>query len=242
MLMARSVLSILFLFCSTAPAFAQFVSSENTNSFLNLVQWIFIIFLANPNGCYLLLLLGFYALLYEFTHGGFGLSGLIGIVLLSLAVVSFKMLPLNWLALILVVIAIGLFLWEAFMPGNGTIIVAGIFLMGIGSLYLFPPMRIAYSVVFILTLLTAFLTIFLVRSAIRAQGAKIISGKEGMIGLKGEVWSDIAPGKAGKVSAQGTLWNAVSDETISKGEAVEIVSVDGMVLKVKKVLPEQKGG
>ncbi|NTV28515.1 MAG: hypothetical protein HGA80_00345 [Candidatus Omnitrophica bacterium] len=242
----RSVLSVIFLLSFSAPAFAQFVSADDGASLFSVLRWWVTVSLSNPNVFYLILLVGFFALLHEFTHGGFGVSGIMGIVCLSLGVASFRMLPVNWVALLVIVFAIGLFLWEAFVPANGIILAAGVVLMAVGSLYLFqpvnPPMRVAYSVVLILTMLTAFLTVFLVRSAIRAQGSKIMSGKEGMIGLKGDAWSDLVPGKAGKVSAQGTLWNALSEETISKGEPVEIVAVDGMVLKVKRVLPEKKGG
>ena len=64
---------------------------------------------------------------------------------------------------------------------------------------------------------------------------KVKSGKEGLIGLKGETKKNITTNKEGKVFVHGELWNAIADEDINIGEKVEVSEVDNMTLKVKKI-------
>jgi len=39
--------------------------------------------------------------------------------------------------------------------------------------------------------------------------------------------------RQGKVFIEGELWNAVSDSPVEKGQPVEVVAVEGLMLKVK---------
>ncbi len=49
----------------------------------------------------------------------------------------------------------------------------------------------------------------------------------------GEVKKDLLP--EGTVFVSGELWNAVADEHIFAGEKVEVVSVENLRLKVRKI-------
>lgn len=49
------------------------------------------------------------------------------------------------------------------------------------------------------------------------------------------VIEEIVPGKPGKVEFHGSQWKAESDETISAGKTVEIISTRSITLKVKLV-------
>ena len=55
---------------------------------------------------------------------------------------------------------------------------------------------------------------------------------EGLIGETGTAVVDI--NKSGKIMIHGEYWNAQSDEEIKKGESVEVIESNGMVLKVKR--------
>jgi len=57
-----------------------------------------------------------------------------------------------------------------------------------------------------------------------------------MIGLIGKVETAIEPGNfgRGKISVRGEYWKGIAEESIEAGEAVEIVSVEGLVLHVRK--------
>ena len=198
----------------------------------------FLNILANPNIAYLLLILGFYGLLYEVTHPGVGAPGVIGAIFLILAFFSMQTLPTNYAGLALVILSLVLFVAEAFYPGWGLLAVGGIVCMILGSLLLFDSsasmMQVSRSLILAVVTPTAGLTIFLVRAVLRSRKRKILGGQEGLIGEKGEVAHMIAAHGEGKVFVHGELWNATADESIKKGEKIVVHRVEGMVLKVKK--------
>ncbi len=195
--------------------------------------------LANPNIAYVLFILGFYGLLYEVTHPGFGVPGVLGIVFLILAFTSMQALATNYAGLALIVLGICFFIAEALTPGLGILAFGGIVCTGVGSLLLFdgsvPGMGISLSLIATFTLTTAALTIFLVTLVIRSHRNKVVSGAEGMIDEEGEVYTRISQGKQGKVSVHGEIWNAIADETLEKGEPIIVEQVNGLILTVKKL-------
>jgi membrane-bound serine protease (ClpP class) len=68
---------------------------------------------------------------------------------------------------------------------------------------------------------------------VESQRKKPVTGKEGLIGEIGVTNTPIDP--IGEVFVHGEIWYAESDEKIEKGDKIEILSIDGMKLKVKKV-------
>jgi len=193
--------------------------------------------LADPNIAYILMILGFYGLMYEITHPGIGVPGVLGTIFLILAFFSMQTLPTNYAGLALVVLALLLFIAEAYVPGFGLLTLGGVTCMILGSMLLFdsaePMMRVSMSLVLSFSLTTAAITIFLVRMVFLAHRRKIMSGQEGLVGTVGEAQSTLMPGKEGKVFVHGELWNAVTEEKISKGEKITVTAVDGMLLTVK---------
>ena len=91
---------------------------------------------------------------------------------------------------------------------------------------------------FALTLFVVALIIGLIfYAAIKAQFRRVKTGKEALIGAKGVATTDINP--KGEVRVMGEFWEATAkDATISAGQTVEVVSMDGVYLVVKPV--EQK--
>ena len=66
----------------------------------------------------------------------------------------------------------------------------------------------------------------------RAQFGPAKTGKEVMVGQIVKALSPI-DASGGRVFIEGENWRAVSETTVSAGEPVEIVSVEGLTLKVK---------
>ena len=64
------------------------------------------------------------------------------------------------------------------------------------------------------------------------QGKRVVTGEEGMIGEPGVATTDLTP--KGMVFARGEYWMAQGDESISKGEEIEVVSVSRMTLEVRR--------
>ncbi len=200
--------------------------------------------LADPNIAYILMILGFYGLMYEITHPGIGVPGVLGTIFLILAFFSMQTLPTNYAGVALVVLALLLFIAEAYVPGIGLLTLGGVVCMVLGSMLLFsssddPMMRVSMSLVLSFTLTTAAITIFLVRLAILAHSRKAVSGQEGLIGSRAEARTALVPGKEGKVFVHGELWNAESGEKISKGEKVIVTAIDGLTLTVEKIKTEE---
>jgi membrane-bound serine protease (ClpP class) len=71
---------------------------------------------------------------------------------------------------------------------------------------------------------------FIIRLAIRAYHERVMTGADGMIGLKGYAETDISP--VGKVFVRGELWRAHSQSVIAAGENVRVVGVEGLTLEV----------
>jgi membrane-bound serine protease (ClpP class) len=74
--------------------------------------------------------------------------------------------------------------------------------------------------------------------AIRAQRSPIKTGQEAMVGRQGLVTQEIPAFGAGQVQLGGELWTAElssGTETLQKGSRVEVVSVEGIRLRVKQV-------
>jgi membrane-bound serine protease (ClpP class) len=192
--------------------------------------------ISDPNIAYILLILGFYGLYFELSNPGAIFPGVAGAISLILAFYALSNLPINYAGLMLIILAIALFIAEAFITSHGVLGIGGTIAMAIGSVMLIdspsPYLRISWAVIIPVVALSALLFIITVSIALRVQREKADTGKEGMLGLEGEAKTDIH-GK-GQVFVHGEYWNAWSDEEIQKGERVKVLSIEGLKLKVKK--------
>jgi len=74
-------------------------------------------------------------------------------------------------------------------------------------------------------------------AGVKAQFKRVKTGKEALIGARGLATSDLKP--KGEVRVMGEFWEATAkDTTITVGQAVEVVGMEGMFLVVKPA--EQK--
>ncbi len=195
--------------------------------------------LANPNIAYILMILGFYGLLFEITHPGSGVPGVLGAIFMILAFFSFQALPTNYAALALVLMGLVLMIVEAKAPGVGLWAVSGVACLLLGSFLLFdshlPMFQVSIGIILGFSVSTLVIVFVLVQAVIRASQNKVQVGKEGMIGEQGFALSDLVPGQEGKVFVHGTIWNGISDEPISKDGKLQVLKTEGMLLKVKKI-------
>ncbi len=194
--------------------------------------------LADPNVAYMLLVLGFYGLFFELSHPGALFPGVFGAISLVLALYAFQILPVNYAGVLLILLSMLLFLLEVKIASHGLLATGGVVSFWLGSLLLFdrtiPALRISLGLILFFLLLTMGFFLFLVTKALAAQRRKVVTGKEGLVGERGEARSAISA-KGGKVFIHGELWNAVSREEIPPGSAVEVVDVRGMTLVVRAI-------
>ena len=191
--------------------------------------------ISDPNVAYLLMLIGFYGIFFEFTNPGAIFPGVIGAISLILAFYSFQTLPVNYAGLLLIILAIILFILEIKIVSFGLLTIGGIISMLIGSLMLFdspsPFFSLSLKVILPAVMFTTLffsLTIFLV---IKAYKRKPVTGAEGLIGIEGEAKTPIHDD--GQILVHGELWKAWSDQSINSGEKVIIEKVADLKLKVR---------
>ena len=197
----------------------------------------FLLTISNPNLAYLLLMLGLLGLYFEFSNPGAILPGVLGGISLLLAIFSFQILPINYVGLILILLAIGLFILEIKVQSYGILSVGGIIAMVIGSIMLIdapiPELRPSLKFIIPVAVGLSLIFLFLIFLAVRALANKVHTGKEGMVGEIGVAQSDLTP--KGKVFVHGELWNAEADQEISEGEDVRVVEVlKNLKIKVTK--------
>jgi membrane-bound serine protease (ClpP class) len=193
--------------------------------------------ITDPNVAYILMMLGMLGLFFELSNPGVILPGVIGGISLILAFFAFQSLPVNYAGLLLILFAIVLFIAEVKVTSHGILAIGGIIAMVLGSLMLYetPSVAIRVSVWVILPTVgvTAGLFIVALTAGVRALRGRPLTGAAGMVGSTGVTRSAIDP--EGQVLVQGELWRAVSDGgPIAVGEAVRVVAVEGLTLKVVK--------
>lgn len=194
--------------------------------------------ISDPNIAYILLMLGFYGLLFELYNPGSMLPGIIGGISIVLAFYAMHTLPINYAGLALIIFGIILFLLEIKIVSHGMLAIGGVVSLLLGSLMLIRPqssfdaVRLSLSVIIPVVLVTAFFFLFLVGMGLRAQKVRPVSGLEGMVGDIGESLNALNP--TGTVLVHGEIWQARSvSRPIEKGEKVRVVSMDGLSVAVE---------
>jgi membrane-bound serine protease (ClpP class) len=179
---------------------------------------------------------GILGLYMEFSHPGVIFPGVAGAICLLLAVASLQVLPFSAVGLVLILLGIALLVGEAFMPSFGVLGIGGVVSLTFGSLLLFDAentgLAVDRSVIFTAALTLGAIVLAISYLVFRSQTAKPTLGFAGLIGEIGEARTKLSP--AGKVFVHGEYWNARADGEIEAGEKVEVVSYEGMNLKVRK--------
>ena len=190
--------------------------------------------ISDPNVAYILMLLGFYGIFFEFTNPGAIFPGVFGAISLILAFYSFQTLPVNYAGLMLIILAIILFILEIKIISHGILTIGGIISMIIGSLMLFestqPFFSLSLKVILPAVILTALFFSLTIGLAVKAYRRKPQTGIEGLMGLTGTAKTDIH--REGMVFVHGEIWSAWSEEPIKAGEKVIIEKAENLKLKV----------
>ncbi len=193
--------------------------------------------LVDPNIIFILMALGVYGIIFEFQNPGLGVPGIAGAISLLLAAYGLQLLPVSYVGLLLLAVAVILYVAEVKVQSGGIMALGGTVALVLGGLLLFnvqgSVFRVDWTVIAIVALVTLAFFMLVIRAVAAAHRRKPATGSEGMVGETGTARSRLAPG--GSIAIHGEIWQgeAVGDP-IEAGARVEVVEASGLRLRVRR--------
>ena len=189
--------------------------------------------ITNPSVAYILILVGIYALLFEFLNPGLVAPGVVGAIALLVALYALHLLPVNYAGLALIVLGIGFMAAEAFVPAYGSLGVGGLVAFVLGSIMLIeetelPGFEIPYALIGGLAAASAGFLIFVLGMLARSRKRAVVSGGEYLIGAVGEALADFDA--EGWARVQGEQWKVRASRPVRRGQKLRVTGMHGLVL------------
>jgi membrane-bound serine protease (ClpP class) len=191
--------------------------------------------ITNPNIAFILVLVGIYGLIFEFSSPGAVAPGVVGTISLLLGLYALNLLPIDYTGLALMLLGIAFLIMEAFNP---TVVLGlgGLVAFLLGAAVLFRVEAPGYRLSWTLVGTTAVMVFGLIMLAgrtfwiVRRGPARV--GVQAMYGLPAKIldWR----GNEGHVLAQGERWQACGEEIFKPGEIVEVAAVKSLTLMVRR--------
>ena len=197
----------------------------------------FLAVITNPNVAYVLMLIGVYGLIFEFSNPGFGLPGILGLTCLLVALYAFQILPVSYAGLGLMLLGVGLIAAEVTMPSFGIFGIGGLIAFVVGSIMLMdtdiPAYQVAMPVIAALSLITGTLLFAVLGMAMRAHRRPRVFGGDSGLGQT-VVIEQVNPGQV-LARFQGELWVVRCEVPLRIGDRVRVRKMDGLTLVVDKL-------
>ena len=201
----------------------------------------FLYAITDPNIAYILLSLAILGITVEIFNPGLIFPGVFGAISGLMAFYSLGMLPVNYAGILLMVLAFGLFIAEAFTPTFGLLTAGGITSLVIGSLILFkggPLFQVNIGLIIVVAVCFAGFLAFVINRVVVAHRRQATTGREELLGKTATVRTALNP--EGTVLHEGEIWTAILDQGQAEPrEEVIIKRFDGLKLYVSK---KDKGG
>jgi membrane-bound serine protease (ClpP class) len=211
------------------------IESEDMGFFQKVLNMI-----SDPNIAYMLMMLGFFGILFELFNPGAIFPGIFGVIFLVLAFYSLSSLPVNYAGLALIVFGIILFLLEIKITSHGLLTVGGIISVLLGSMFLIRASptedikSVSMGIIIGTTVATALFFTFVIGMGLKAQRLKPASGNNALLGMIGVAVNEMTP--TGMVNVNGEMWQAESlSGKIIAGESVKVKQIKDLTLLVEKV-------
>lgn len=191
----------------------------------------------DPDLAVLILVLGGLLIYLEFHVPGTIIPGALGTLLVLVALFALNLLPINYVAAVLIVAAFILMALEAKFPSHGILAISGVVALVFGTLTLvegpIPELRVHVATALACGIGFGLITAFLVRIAVKAQHNKLLNGPEALLGATGQAQQPLAPN--GQILINGEIWQAESDSPVPSGETVRVRAVRGLTLLVERI-------
>ncbi len=192
----------------------------------------------SPAIAYLFLLIGLSVAAFEFYAAGVGVAAAVAVLTLFLSGYGIAVLPVNWWALVLGVLGLGLYVFDFQRIQLRLASLVGTVAMVIGARYFVhepPQLSMAWWSALLIVLAVALFFLFGMTTVVRARFSTPTIGREHLIGKTGTAETAIAP--EGVVLVDGARWKANSRRAsgIGPGDNVVIAAVEGFTLEVDPV-------
>lgn len=197
-------------------------------------------FLSDPNVIVMLILIAMAAIFLEVKMPGSFIFASIGIAAIILFLLAINIIPINYLALLLIIAGIALLIAEIFIVSYGLLSIAGIVSLAAGMYLLFNKggnMGINVSYWFIGTIVVLFLGLIFILGKIILKDLKkrSVTGSEGMVGENGIVLEWDNEKKVGKCRVHGEIWNITSNYDLKEGDRIKVIAMKDFLLTVEKI-------
>jgi membrane-bound serine protease (ClpP class) len=192
--------------------------------------------LIDPNLIVILMSIGVLGITIELWNPGLILPGTVGAISLVIGLFGLQVLPISWAGLLLMALALGFFVAEAFVVSHGALTLAGGVAFVIGSLMLFDPAgenyQVSLQVALIVAATMAAMIGFAALKIVQVRRAPVVTGQSELVGQIGVVREALDP--EGFIFVHGELWRArTSGESVPPGESVRVEGLDeGLTLRV----------
>jgi len=198
--------------------------------------------ITDPGIALILMMIGIYGLIFEFSNPGYVLPGVVGGICLLLALYAFQLLPVNYAGLGLILLGLAFIVAEAFLPSFGSLGIGGVVALVFGSIILFDPdLAAGYTLPlsFIVTrsVASAAFVFFTVWFALKARRRPVVSGHAEIIGASGTALADFE--REGWAQVRGETWRVLSAAPVASGQNVRVTGIDGLTLRVE---PDERYG
>jgi membrane-bound serine protease (ClpP class) len=192
--------------------------------------------ITNPTVAYLLILVGIYALIFEFMNPGIVLPGVVGAIALLVALYALHLFPVNYAGLALMLLGIAFMVAEAFLPAFGSLGVGGIIAFVLGSIMLIedtelPGFDIPLALIAGVAAASAAFLILVLGMLAKSRRRAVVSGREEMIGATGEALADFDG--EGWARVHGEQWKVRASRPVRRGQKLRVTGMQGLVLSVE---------
>lgn len=199
----------------------------------------FLMFIADPNIAYLLLLLGMIGIAAEVFSPGLVVPGIIGGLSMLLALYALSVLPVSVVGAALLLAGLAFFVVEAFVTSYGLLTVGGVISFVLGSIMLIdsplPTARVSVWLIVPAAALLGAVLVFIATRAMRVRRMQPLGGLEDLLGEECEAVTSLEP--EGRVFVRGEYWSAVAPTYVPRGARVRVRAVSGRRLEVDPALP-----
>ncbi len=193
-------------------------------------------YIADPNIAFILMMIGLAGLYFELSNPGMIFPGVLGGICLLLAFFAFQTLPINIIGILLILLAFIFFILEFKIVSYGLLSLAGLVSLMLGGMMLFRGgeggVNISWSVLIPTVAIVSLFFILVAGIVFRSHLVKPMTGPAGMVGERGVAYTPLNP--EGQIFVHGEYWQAVSDEPIAKGEAVVVLKVEDLKVRVRR--------